>query len=267
MINIKQALANGDVLVGPFAVSGSPGVVETIGYAGFDFTIIDTEHAPVSPYGSELENLIRTAWSADIAPIVRTTWNDRGQILKAMDMGASAVVVPHVNTAEEAAAAVSAAFYAPKGRRSAAPPTLGSKRGFVDWATYHKQGLEETLVFPLIEEWEGVENIEEIAAVPGLGGIFFGPFDLAVSMGKPASAFEPDVPEERERVYAAAKANNLPIADLAWNVPSALEKIKLGAQLIALGTDVTLLANALKGLLGEINEMKKTLSGIRQPVA
>jgi 2,4-dihydroxyhept-2-ene-1,7-dioic acid aldolase len=266
MINIKQALANGDVLVGPFAVSGSPGVVETIGYAGFDFTIIDTEHAPISPYGSELENLIRTAWSADIAPIVRTTWNDRGQILKAMDMGASAVVVPHINTAEEAAAAVSAAFYAPKGRRSAAPPTLGSKRGFVDWKTYHQRGLEDTLVFPLIEEWEGVQNIEEIAAVPNLGGIFFGPFDLAVSMGKPASAFEPDVPEERARVYAAAKANNLPIADLAWDVPSALDKIKLGAQLIALGTDVTLFANALKELLGEINEMKKTLSGIRQPV-
>jgi 4-hydroxy-2-oxoheptanedioate aldolase len=81
MINIKEALANGDVLVGPFAVSGSPGVVETIGYAGFDFAIIDTEHAPISPYGTELENLIRTAWSADLAPIVRTTWNDRGQIL------------------------------------------------------------------------------------------------------------------------------------------------------------------------------------------
>jgi 4-hydroxy-2-oxoheptanedioate aldolase len=267
MINIKEALASGEVLVGPFAVSGSPGVVETIGYAGFDFAIIDTEHAPISPYGTELENLIRTAWSADLAPIVRTTWNDRGQILKAMDMGASAVVVPHVNTAEEAAAAVSAAYYAPKGRRSAAPPTLGSKRGFVDWATYYQQGLDNTLVFLLIEELQAVENIEEIAAVPGVGGIFFGPFDLAVSMGRPASAFEPDVPEERERVYAAAKANGLPIADLAWNVPSALEKIKMGAQLISLGTDVTLLANALRNLLAEINDMKKTLAELPQPVA
>ncbi len=267
MRDIKKALADGEVLVGPFAVSGSPGVVETIGYAGFDFAIVDTEHAPISPYGSELENLIRTAWSADLAPIVRTTWNDRGQILKAMDMGASAVVVPHVNTAEEAAAAVSAAFYAPKGRRSAAPPTLGSKRGFVDWETYYKRGLEDTLVFALIEEWQAVENIEEIAAVPGLGGIFFGPFDLAVSMGKPASAFEPDVPEERDRVYAAAKAHGLPIADLAWNVPSALEKIRLGAQLIALGTDVTLLANALKSLLADINDMKASLRTVPQPVA
>jgi 2-keto-3-deoxy-L-rhamnonate aldolase RhmA len=162
---------------------------------------------------------------------------------------------------------MSAAYYAPKGRRSAAPPTLGSHRGFIDWPTYHKQGLEDTLVFPLIEEVQAVENIEEIAAVPGLGGIFFGPFDLAVSMGRPASAYEPDVVEERERVYAAAKANGLPIADLAWNVPSALEKVKLGAQLISLGTDVTLLSAALRTLLVEINEMKKTVAELRQPVA
>jgi 4-hydroxy-2-oxoheptanedioate aldolase len=266
MIDIKQTLAEGGVLVGPFAVSGSPGMVETIGYAGFDFVIIDTEHAPISPFGSELENLIRTAWSADIAPIVRTTWNDRGQILKAMDMGASAVIVPHVNTAEEAAIAVSAAYYAPIGRRSAAPPTLGSKRGFIDWATYHRMGLEDTLVVPLIEEYAAVENIEDIAAVPNLGGIFFGPFDLAVSMGAPASAYEPDVPVERERVYSAAKANGLPIADLAWNVPSALEKIRMGAQLLALGADVTLFANACKGLLSEVNQMKEGLAEIKESV-
>ena len=143
----------------------------------------------------------------------------------------------------------------------------GSKRGFVEWATYHRQGLEDTLVFPLIEEWEGVENIEEIAAVPDLGGIFFGPFDLAVSMGKPASAFEPDVPEERERVYAAAKANSLPIADLAWNVPSALEKIKLGAQLIALGTDVTLLAARSQESARRDQRDEGRARGVPEPVA
>lgn len=265
MIDVKQALAAGDVLIGPFSVSGSPGMVETIGYAGFDFVIIDTEHSPTSPYGSELENLIRTAWSADIAPLVRTTWNDRGQILKAMDMGASGVIVPHVNTPDDAATAVSAAHYAPIGRRSAAPPTLGSKRGFVEWAAYHRKGLEDTLVLPIIEEVAGLENIEEIAAVPGLGGIFFGPFDLAVSLGVADSAFEPYVPAERKRVYAAAKANGLPIADLAWSVASAFEKIEAGAQLLALGTDVTLFANACKTVRSEVAELKDSLHDLRQP--
>jgi 4-hydroxy-2-oxoheptanedioate aldolase len=259
MLNLKEALGRGDVLVGPFAVSGSTLMVETIGYAGFDFVIVDCEHAPLSPFGAELENMIRTAWSADICPMVRTTWNDPGQILKAVDMGASAVIVPHVNTAEQAAAAVSAAHYYPRGRRSAAPVTLGSRRGFVPWPQYYERERSETLVFPLIEEHEGVENIEAIAAVPGLGGIFFGPFDLAVSMGMPVDAFEPDVPEERQRVYGAAKANGLPILDLAWNVPSALDKIRQGAQVIALGADIILYANACSRLASEIDEMKSQL--------
>ena len=257
MLNLKDALARGEVLIGPFAVSGSTLMVETIGYAGFDFVIIDCEHAPLSPYGGELENLIRTAWSADICPMVRVTWNDPGQILKAADMGASAIIVPHVNTAEDAAAAVSAAHYYPKGRRSAAPVTLGSRRGSIDWPTYYRREQGQTLVIPLIEEYAGVENIEEIAAVPDLGGIFFGPFDLGVSMGLPAEAFEPNVSVERERVYAAAKANGLPVFDLAWNPDSALDKIGKGAQVVALGADISLFAGAANALAGACADAKK----------
>jgi 2-keto-3-deoxy-L-rhamnonate aldolase RhmA len=260
VLDFKAALERGDVLIGPFAVSGSTLMVETIGYAGFDFVIVDCEHAPLSPYGAELENLIRTAWSADICPIVRVTWNDPGQILKAADMGASAIIVPHVNTAAEAAAAVSAAYYYPRGRRSAAPVTLGSRRGFVDWATYHGREVERTLVVPLIEEYAGVQNIEEIVEVPGLGGIFFGPFDLAVSMGLPADAFEPNVPEERERVYSAAKSRSLPIFDLAWNVESARDKILQGASVIALGADISLFAGAARALAQSVDALKGQLA-------
>lgn len=261
MKHIRSALANGEILVGPFSVSGSTAVVETIGYAGFDFVIIDTEHAPTSPYGWELENLIRTAYSADIAPVVRTTWNDRGQILKAMDMGAQAVIVPHVNTADEARDAVSAGHYSPLGRRSAAPPILAAKRGFEDWPDYYRRAIEETLIIPLIEERIGVENVDEIAEVEGLGGLFFGPFDLAVSTGVPELAYDPDLPE-LERVYSAAKRNNLPILDLAWNIDSAVRKIEAGAQMIALGTDATMFATSCKVLLAEVDEVKRQAAGV-----
>jgi 4-hydroxy-2-oxoheptanedioate aldolase len=263
MKDLKQALREGEVLIGPFSVSGNPQVVETIGYAGFDFVLIDCEHAPTSPYGHELESNIRAALSADIAPVVRITWNDPGQILKAADMGAQFIVVPHVNTAEEAAAAVRAAQYYPRGRRSAAPPTLASKRGFIDWATYYDRSIKENLILPLIEEPLAVENVEEIAAVEGLAGIYFGPFDLAVALGKADQAFEPDVAEERTRVYAAAKKNGLPIADLAWTMESALKEIRQGAQLICIGTDVTMLANACRTLRRDIDEGKRTLAGER----
>jgi 2-keto-3-deoxy-L-rhamnonate aldolase RhmA len=107
MLDIKRALQNGEVLTGPFSLSGSPTLVETIGYAVFDSVIIDCQHGTISPFGSELEQQIRAAYAADIAPVVRTADNDRGQILKAMDFGAKGVIVPQVNTAEEARQAVS----------------------------------------------------------------------------------------------------------------------------------------------------------------
>jgi 4-hydroxy-2-oxoheptanedioate aldolase len=256
VLDLKRALAGGQVLIGAFAESGSPIMVEMMGYAGLDFVVIDCEHGPLSPYGADLEAVIRAAWAASVCPIVRVTWNDPGQILKAVDMGATAVIVPHVNSAEEAASAVSAASYPPKGRRGAAPLTLASRRGFERWATYYQRSLDDTLVIPLIEEEAGVNAIEEIAAVPGVGAIFFGPFDLAVSMGAAANAFDSDVALEQRKVYAAARAQGLPVFDLAWEPASALAKIRAGAQAVALGADITLFADACRGLAAAAQEVK-----------
>lgn len=256
MKHIGQATAAGEVLVGPFSVSGSPTMVETIGYAGFDFVIIDCEHGATNPLGSELEGLVRAAYAAGIAPIVRVTTNDRGQILKALNFGAQAVIVPHVNTADEARHIVAAGKYAPVGRRSGAPPVRAARHGFTPWGDFYRQQLAEPLLIPLIEEAKGVENIDEIVAVEGLGGIFFGPFDLAISSGKPDGAFDFATHTERERVYAAAKSRGLVIADLAWDLESARSSAALGAQLIALGTDVTMFANACTQLRHGITEMQ-----------
>jgi len=257
--DIKRALSDGEVLIGPFSVSASPTLVEMIGYAGFDFVIIDCEHAATSPLGTELEQLVRAAYAADIAPIVRTTRNDRGQILKALNFGAKAVVVPHVNTAAEAETVVSAAHYAPMGRRSCAPPVRAARHGFIDWSPYYRKSLEDALVIPLIEEREAVANVSEIAGVDGLGAIFFGPFDLAVSMGSPDLAFE-GIQDARQAVYAAAKAEGLPIADLAWNIESATDMIKAGAQLVALGTDLTMFAHSCRKLLDDIAKVKSQIN-------
>jgi 4-hydroxy-2-oxoheptanedioate aldolase len=248
MKNIKSALDAGEVLIGPFSVSGSPNLVEMIGYAGFDFVIIDCEHASTSPWGFEIEGLIRAAYAADIAPIVRVTNNDRGQILKAFNLGAPVVIVPHVNTVADAKHIVESGKYAPTGRRSCAPPVRAAKHGFISWSEFYRKQLEETLLFPLIEEVKGVENVKEIAQVKGLGGIFFGPFDLAVSKGNPDSAFDPSTHDQREYVYTAAKECGLPIADLAWDLESAEMMIGMGAQLIALGTDLTMFADSLRSL-------------------
>lgn len=264
MKHIPTALRRGETLIGPFSVSGSPTLVETIGYAGFDFVIIDCEHAATSPFGSELEGLVRAAYAADVAPIVRVTKNDAGQILKALNFGAQVVVVPHVNTADEARATVRAGKYAPVGRRSSAPPVRAAKHGFTPWAEFHRQQLEDTLIVPLIEEEEGLRNAKEIIAVPGLGGIFFGPFDLAVSRGHPAGAFDLMTNQkERQFVYSAAKEKGLPVADLAWDVESATEMARMGAQLIALGTDLTMFANSCRALKQSTETVRRAAPGKR----
>jgi 4-hydroxy-2-oxoheptanedioate aldolase len=264
MKNLAHALGSGELLIGPFSVSSSPTLVEMIGYAGFDFVVIDCQHASASATGGELEHLVRAAHAAGVAAIVRTTGHARGEILKALDVGAAAVVVPHVSTREEAAAAVDAAFYAPLGRRSATPSVRATRYGFDRWTEHHQRSLGDTLVIPLIEDEAGVANIDEIAAVPNLGGIFFGPFDLAVAAGRPDAAFE-GIEAAREAVYAAARRNALPIADLAWDVDAARDMIEAGAQLIALGTDVAMFAASCQAVTAGVTAMKDTIQAGKQP--
>lgn len=268
MLNIKRALQNGEVLTGPFSLSGSPTLVETMGYAGFDFVIIDCQHAATSPLGSELEQQIRAAYAADIAPIVRTANNDRGQILKAMDLGAKGVIVPQINTAEEARQAVSYTHYPPVGRRSATSSVRAAKHGFVEWPEHYRRMAEESLVFVLIEESVGLQNAEDIAAVEGLGGIHFGPFDLAISMGVPESVYDSSddspIQAHRKTVYKIAKSRGLPVADLAWDVDSAKMMIELGAQLVALGTDIMMFANSCRNLREEVDRMKSGTPSLRR---
>lgn len=264
MINLKESLDSGRPLIGTFSTSGSPVMVETVGYAGLDFVVLDCEHATVSPYGGELAALIRAARSAGISPIVRVTWNDPGQIMKALDMGASAVVVPHVNGADEATGAVLAAHHHPKGRRSATPAVMGSQQGLIGWPAHYGRSQDDTIVVPLIEEAAGVDHIEEIAAVPNLGGIFFGPFDLAVSLGAGEDARDADVSAARARVYAAAKANGLPIFDLAWSVEAALALIRKGAQAVAVGVDISMFADSCRQLAVESADAKRRAAGTRR---
>jgi 4-hydroxy-2-oxoheptanedioate aldolase len=265
MKNIPIEMKNGHALLGTFSVSGSPTLVEMVGYAGFDFVIIDCEHAATSPLGSELEGLVRAAYAADIAPIVRVTKNDPSQILKALNFGAQAVIVPHVNTAAEARLAVQAGKYAPLGRRSCAPPVRGARHGFVPWSEYYRRQLEDTLIIPLLEEEEAIRNAAEIADVEGIGALFFGPFDLAVARGRPDDVTDPGaVQAEREHVYGIARSRGLPIADLAWSADAAVPMLQLGAQLVAMGTDLTMFGGACRQTIADLTRARSSAGNLHE---
>jgi 2-keto-3-deoxy-L-rhamnonate aldolase RhmA len=122
-------------------------------------------------------------------------------------------------------------------------------------------------VIPLIEEQQGVENIEEIAAVPNIGGIFFGPFDLAVSKGAGGDAHDADVAAERARVYAAAAARRLPVLDLAWDPEAALALFRQGADAVAVNVDVTIFASSIRDLAAGCTDAKRRVRAARRRAA
>lgn len=173
-----------------------PATVTAMALAGFDFVVLDMEHSTVD--FSSLETLVIAGRAAGLATLVRTWGQDRGLIGKALDMGASGIMAPHVDTAERAQAIVDQARFAPYGNR-----------GFCPITTYDslQEPLEAlgaaTFVAVQIEGKSALENVSEIAEVPGLDCVFVGPYDLALSMG---------VAPGSEEVFSAAAeiANSVP---------------------------------------------------------
>jgi 4-hydroxy-2-oxoheptanedioate aldolase len=181
---LKQKLSAGKPVFGVMITFPSPPVVEMLGYMGFDWVLIDNEHGSVTV--DTAEDMIRAAELTGIAPIVRPVVNRPDAIAPFLDRGAWGVQVPHVNTREEAEAAVAACKYFPQGQRgmfSRGRPAEYGIRGATP--AYVDAANENTLVCLMLEEVEAIRNIDEIAAVKGVDVLFIGSGDLAQSMGHP----------------------------------------------------------------------------------
>lgn len=175
-------------LLGMFIGIASPAIVEMCGYAGFDFVVLDNEHGPA---GLETtENLIRAARCSNTIPVVRTLEPD---ILRVLDIGASAIQVPQVNTAEQARRIVAAAKYPPTGTRGAAFSPRAAGYGFFGGTPHAKTSNEGTGVILMIETREALANLDEILTVPGIDALFIGPNDLSFSMGHVGNQKHPEV--------------------------------------------------------------------------
>jgi 2-keto-3-deoxy-L-rhamnonate aldolase RhmA len=175
-----------------------PTALATLALAGFDFVVLDMEHSALDFSG--LEMLINAGHAAGIAMLVRTWGEDVGLIGKALDLGASGILAPHVESAERARAIVAQARFSPSGRRGFSPLTK------YDSLTHPFQALDaSTYVVVQIEGRAALESVREIAAVPGIDAVFIGPYDLALSLDvEPGSA---PVIAAAERVATAVPAN------------------------------------------------------------
>jgi 4-hydroxy-2-oxoheptanedioate aldolase len=231
--------------VGTWTQIAAPDLIDMLGDAGFDFTIVDCEHGA---FGIEAaENLFRACDAAGIVPLCRAPALDAAWIGRALDSGAAAVVVPGIETADQAARAVAATRFAPHGTRGACPCVRAGGHFIGDW-TAHVGAEQEKGAIALVETASGLEAIDAIAATPGLLALMAGPFDLAVSMGLAGDWQDARIEAAMDRMAAAARANALPLIAPVFDAEPDLAARRRaawtarGARLFTVGTDKILFA-------------------------
>jgi 4-hydroxy-2-oxoheptanedioate aldolase len=233
--SLKTRLKNGEKVFGSWNVLASSFATEVMGYTGFDFIIIDHEHGcgDLMTLGHQFQALSPTSTTA----LVRVPSHDSSYIRRVLDLGAEGVVVPSVNTAEEARSIVQACHYPSFGSRGAAPGTIRASSFGAEANLYARTASENTLVICQIETVEGVQNADAIAAVEGVDMIFIGPYDLSASAGLMGEMDHPDVLALIEKAEAAARAAGKPLGSILRPGVSLKEVYDRGYQLISTGSD------------------------------
>jgi 4-hydroxy-2-oxoheptanedioate aldolase len=249
MNNLMTSVATGDVLLGSFIMTGNCAAVELSGHLGFDFVVIDCEHGVVSPYGQELLGLIRAAYAAGVPALVRVIENDVSQIRKALDFGARGVIVPLINSEEDARRMVDVCMYPPEGSRGRCPIVPATRFGVSDWTQFRRASNEELMLLPIIETVQAVEHVEQILSVVGISGVLYGPVDLAGELG--VEMGHQKLQEYLRRIQSACVKHGKLFANVAWSVESAVQMAKDGSQLVAV-TDITLFTESAKRYLESV---------------
>lgn len=247
---LRQRLAEGDVVYGPFMKLASPQIVEIAGYAGFDFIILDTEHGPLS--FESIENLVRAAEAAGISPVVRVYENNPALISRALDVGAEGILAPHISTPQEAASLTTASRFAPQGERGVCRYVRAARYTAVDRYDFFKQANEATLVMALVEGKEGLANLEAILSTPGLDAVFVGPYDLSQSLGIPGNVSDERVTAEMERAVTIARSHGVAIGTFVDDLEAAKRWTGCGVQFLSFSVDVGIVYQAMKNLVGAL---------------
>lgn len=200
---IKERLGRGECVFGTWNSIPSASLVNAISFGGVDFIVADTEHGPASV--ERVEDLVRAAEVKDVPCLVRVPSNSPELILRALDIGAHGVHVPHVSTKEEAEAVVKAVKYHPEGERGYSPFTRAGGYG-LDPKDHASRSNKNTVVVVHIEGKKGIKNLAGISGVKGIDVVFIGPYDLSQSLGKPGMVEDPEVVGVIKRAVKTVKA-------------------------------------------------------------
>ncbi len=244
-IHLKERLRGGETVIGTFSGIPSPSLVEAIGYSGLDFIVIDSEHGPVEMQTAE--NLVRAAEITGMVPIIRVPCNESHLILRALDIGAHGVQVPHVSTKEEAELAIEYSKYHPQGKRGLSPFTRAGEYGLA--AENHVFRINENVIVVVnIEGVEGVQNLSEITSVPEIDVIFIGPYDLSQSLGKPGQVEDHEVVSCIKDSVKEIKNNGKSCGSFARDKKYLEILVDCGVQYIAYSLDSHIILQSYKNL-------------------
>ena len=242
--SFKQALAAGRQQIGLWVSLASAYSVEVCAGAGFDWLVIDTEHSP-NEVDTTLEQLQACA-AYPSHPVVRAAWNDTVLIKRHLDIGAQSLLLPYVQTEAEARSAVAAMRYPPEGVRGVAGSTRATRFGRIK--DYSKRAASELCLLVQIETRLGLDNLEAIARVDGVDGLFIGPSDLAASLGHLGDPAHSEVQSAIKDAIARIRACRKAAGILATDDVTTKRYMEWGTTFTAVGLDVMVLARELEKL-------------------
>jgi 4-hydroxy-2-oxoheptanedioate aldolase len=250
---IREKFEQNKKTLGTFTHLQSGNAIECLGYANLDYVIIDMEHSAIATEGAERG--IAAAKESGIEPFVRVNEILRSPILKMLDAGAKGLIVPCVETVEQVKQLVQYAKFIPVGARGFCP-TRGGGWGFAPHASgsiadYMQTCNRETLLLPQCETIGCLENIEDIAALEGVDGIFIGPFDLSIAMGKPAQFDDLEFKQAISRILKACKAAKKMCFIFAASTEAANKYFEDGFDSVTIGLDTNILINAYRDIVSK----------------
>ena len=255
---IRDRVLNGEIMLGVGANLGSNVTVEMIGAAGFDFTWIDYEHGTGND--SQLLTQIQIASLGGAPPIVRIVWNEAPLFKRVLDLGASGIMVPYVNTREEAEHAARAMRYPPEGIRGVAQSTRVCVFG-KNFDDYFAKANDQLLTVVQIETKEAVGNAEEIAAVKGVDVLFVGPLDLSVNMEMTKEFENPEFVTALKKVSTACKQHDKAAGILTPTLECLPGWIDLGYTFFVVGGDGNCVASGLASIKSFCEPYRQAQSG------
>lgn len=245
---LKRDLNSGKVCIGATITMSNPVVAEIMSHIGFDWLWFETEHTAMSL--ESVLNMLQATNGSDVSTIVRVPWNDKTMIKRVLDTGPDGVIIPLVNTKEEAEMAVKAIKYPPLGERGAGlarAQCYGMQMG-----EYLKTANDEVVTILMIEHIDAVNNIDEILTVKGVDSVMVGALDLSGSMGILGQTGDERVENAIQKTLEACKRAKIPCGIVAGSPEVANKRIKEGFQNIILGLDVLYLISAAQNALSQV---------------